>query len=97
MARRSQLETYMDILRAVSEGTTKPTRIMYRANLNWERLKECMNFLVREGLLSEESNRGAVCFSITPKGRDVLGYFRKIEGELFNKRTRLAEVYARYR
>jgi len=56
-----------------------------------------MTFLVREGLLTEESNRGAVCFSITPKGRDVLGYFRKIEGELFNKRARLAEVYARYR
>ena len=55
MTRRSQMEIYMDILRAVAEGRRRPTHIMYRANLSWARLRRYLNFLVKQGLLEEDA------------------------------------------
>jgi len=97
MTRRSQMEIYIDILKAVAEGKRKPTHIMYRANLSWTRLKKYLNFLMNQDLLQENLNDGAVVFSLTPKGKDVLGYFKKIEGGLYHK-TKIvpSEVYVQY-
>ncbi|MES0324359.1 MAG: winged helix-turn-helix domain-containing protein [Candidatus Bathyarchaeia archaeon] len=32
--RRSKLEIYLDVLKVIKEGTTKPTRIMYGATFH---------------------------------------------------------------
>lgn len=98
MARRSQMEIQMDILKAVAEGKQKPTHIMYRANLSWTRLKKYLDFLITQDLLTKNSTGGSLSFSLTVKGKDVLGYFRKIEGELYTKRkVRPSQVYVRYK
>ena len=88
----------MDILKAVAEGKQKPTHIMYRANLSWTRLKRYLDFLISQDLLSRDADGGALSFALTTKGKDVLGYFRKIEGELYHaKKVRPSEVYVRYK
>ena len=97
MTRRSQFEIYLDILKAVAEGKKKPTHIMYRANLSWTRLKKYLDFLISQGLLKETVNETSTTFSLTQKGRDVIGYYRRIERVLYPKKRILpAEVYAQY-
>jgi len=86
MTRRSKMEIYLDILRVVSEGNHKPTHIMYRANLSWERLKKYLKFLASQDLLISAQRNEGTRFEITEKGRELLKYFRKIEGMLYHKR-----------
>jgi len=92
------MEIYIDILKAVAEGKKKPTHIMYRANLSWTRLKRYLNFLATQDLLQESINEGTAVFSLTPKGKDVIGYFKRIEGELYHgKKPVPSEVYVQYK
>ena len=98
MTRRSQMEIYIDILKAVAEGKKKPTHIMYRANLSWTRLRKYIDFLISQDLLQERVNEGASAFTLTTKGKDVIGYFKRIEGELYTKKKALpSEVYVQYK
>ena len=98
MARRSQMEIYIDILKAVADGKRKPTHIMYRANLSWIRLRRCIDFLISQDLLQETITEGASVFVLTAKARDVIGYFRRIEGDLFTKNKAIpSEVYVQYK
>jgi len=98
MARRSQFEIYLDILKAVAEGKQKPTHIMYRANLSWTRLKKYLDFLIVQGLLKETVNESATIFTLTQKGKDVIGYYRRIEGVLYPRKKAIPpEVYVQYK
>jgi len=98
MTRRSQMEILIDMLRAVADGNHKPTHIMYRSNLSWSRLKKQLNFLMKQGMLvSEEGNDGTV-YKITRKGKEVLEYFKRIEGELYYRRMAIpTEVYINHK
>ena len=92
------MEIYIDILKAVAEGKKKPTHIMYRANLSWTRLKRYIDFLINQGLLQEGINDDASVFILTTKGKDVIGYFKRIEGELYTKNKAIpAMVYMQYK
>jgi len=98
MARRSQFEIYLDILKAVAEGKKKPTHIMYRANLSWTRLKKYLDFLISQDLLQETVNDSATVFSLTQKGKDVIGYHKRIEGVLYPRKNAIpSEVYVQYK
>ena len=92
------MEVLLDILGAVAEGRQKPTHIMYRANLHWKGLEKDLDLLVDQALLKETSDNGTLSFTITPKGKTVLEYFRKLEGRLYHKnRTIPYEVYIHHR
>jgi predicted transcriptional regulator len=98
MARRSQMEIYIDILKAVAEGKRKPTHIMYRANLSWTRLRKYIDFLISQDLLQERITEGASVFALTTKGKDVIGYFKRIESELYTKNKAIpSEVYVQFK
>lgn len=81
--RRSQLAVYLDVLRIIKEGTEKPTRIMYGANLSWIPLKKVLTSMISQGLITEieSSNKGdkrtKKTYKITQKGMNVLRYFDK--------------------
>ncbi len=77
----------MDILKAVTEGNEKPTHIMYRANLSWTRLQEYLDFLLRQDLIREVISDNSKTYSLTPKGKDALAYFSRVEGELYGKKS----------
>jgi len=97
MSRRSKMEIYLDILRVTSEGNSKPTHIMYRANLSWERLKKYLVFLDNQDLITSAERSDGIRYGITEKGREVLKYFRKIEGMLYQKRKVLpSEIVVHY-
>ena len=75
--KRSKLWIYIDILKAVSKGTQKPTRIMYRTNLSWKPLMSALDSLVEQGLIDRKENGTRTTYEITEKGRNVLRYFKE--------------------
>ena len=53
--RRTKFETMVDILRVSRQGALK-TQIVYRANLNYNRVDRYLRFLERNGLLEREGS-----------------------------------------
>ncbi len=80
--RRSRLETYGDILYAVSIGAEKPTHIMYKANLSWVVMKEYLKSLESFGLISCEEVNGNKIYHLSPPGFKVLQQFLDVKDEL---------------
>jgi predicted transcriptional regulator len=81
--RRSKLEIYLDVLKVIKEGTTKPTRIMYGANLSWNLVQGVLNSMVGQDLI-EEIDMSTSCdkrtnkvFQVTAKGDSVIRYFQR--------------------
>jgi predicted transcriptional regulator len=51
--RRSKLEMYVDILKVLAHrGPLKLTHVMYKANVNCSVLKEYLDFLIKQNLVS---------------------------------------------
>jgi predicted transcriptional regulator len=71
--RRSPMEMVCDILGVVSEGPTKPTHILYRANMSWRVLSSYLDFLLKRGLIEKEDQGGKrSVYTLTKKGRSIL-------------------------
>ncbi len=72
----------MDLLRAVKEGCSRPTPMMYRANLSWISLQTNIKTLIDGGMLRwVESGNRKMC-EMTEKGRTVLASYRVIKEEI---------------
>ena len=80
--RRSQLETRMDMLRAVHDGAEGPTQVMYKANLSWSALQENLTSLLTVGLLREEKFGSRRKYVLTEKGMEVLHNFDEIDEDI---------------
>jgi len=76
--KRSRLEIYLDVLRAIKKGVNKPTRIMYKTNLSWTPLQEILNSMISQGLIIKKENKNKRLYEITEKGLNVLRYFNKV-------------------
>jgi len=74
-SKRSKLEIYLDVLKAIRKGTHKPTRVMYRTNLSWRPLMEVLDSLAAQGLISVRDEDNHKVYEVTEKGRNVLNYF----------------------
>ncbi len=74
MVRRSRLEIYFDVLKALDRGVDKPTRLMYRANLSWSSLQETFETLLDGGFMAVEKTKKTKRYRITDKGRRALSY-----------------------
>jgi predicted transcriptional regulator len=81
--RRTKLEIYLEVLNIIKNGTRKPTRIMYGANLSWKPLQESLKSMVSQGFIieiDEQDNRDKrtnTTYEITQKGENVIRYFRR--------------------
>ena len=84
--RRSKLEIYLDVLKVIKEGTTKPTRIMYGANLSWKLLQGILSSMVAQDLIEEvdvsesRDKRTNKVYMVTTKGDSVIRYFDRAKG-----------------
>lgn len=83
-SRRSKFELALDLLNVIIDGETKPTRIMYKANLSWRSLNELLIPLVKNGLVEESviesPKKSRKRYEITGKGRNVVNYYRNLTG-----------------
>jgi predicted transcriptional regulator len=84
MKNRSKTEIVSNILDAANGGATK-TKIMYKAFLSYNQLKECLTILIANNLL--EYIDGTQTFKTTEKGLNFLKMHNEI-GELLQTNTK---------
>ena len=79
--RRSQLEMHLKILEILDHvGPLKLTHVMNKANVNCSLLKECLDFLTRQGLVEGKIiGEGRKVYAITQLGVKVLKQFRELK------------------
>ncbi|MCD6445597.1 winged helix DNA-binding protein [Candidatus Bathyarchaeota archaeon] len=78
---RSKVRIYVDILTSIMKhgGRSGPTKILYGANLSYDRLMKHLSQLIKLGLVEEEKEGENVFYKLTDKGRAFLLEFVKIE------------------
>ena len=78
------MEMICDILEVVSAGPTKPTHILYKANMSWKVLSSYLDFLTSSGMLDKEDQEGGKrsTYRLTTKGRKVLSLYDGLKGSL---------------
>ena len=92
-AKRSRLERYIDILRAVKEnGPLRRTHILYKANLAWGDLEDALGRLEDVGALRKVVGSSGVFYEITDSGSRFLSNFvavkESLEPELLSREPR---------
>lgn len=73
--KRSKMELYLEVLRAINRGVNKPTNIMYKCNLSWTNSREILNSLVEQNLVTVIENNNRRIYRITERGKKILEYF----------------------
>jgi predicted transcriptional regulator len=84
MKNRSRTEIVGNVLDAANGGATK-TKIMYKAFLSYNQLKECLTILIENNLI--EYIDGTQTFKTTEKGLHFLKMHNEI-GELLQTTTK---------
>ena len=92
-AKRSRLERYIDILRAVHEnGPLRRTHILYKANLAWGDLEDALGRLEDVGALRKVVGSSGVFYEITDSGSRFLSNFvavkESLEPEVLSRESR---------
>ena len=85
MKYRSRTEIVSNILDAANGGRATKTKIMYKAFLSYNQLKECLTILIENNLL--EYIDGTQTFKTTEKGLNFLKMHNEI-GELLQTNTK---------
>jgi len=92
-SRRSRFEIYVDVLNEIMNGSNKPTKIMYGANLSYKPLKDILQSLLDQGLIEEvderiKDKRTKIRYELTQKGVNVVRYYSKAKNliEIANPR-----------
>ncbi|HUK85862.1 MAG TPA: winged helix-turn-helix domain-containing protein [Candidatus Acidoferrum sp.] len=81
--RRSKLERYVDILNELANtGQLKLNQIMNKSNLNGTKLRDYLDFLIKQDLVEERTpKKNCIFFAITQRGLNVLRHFRELAQE----------------
>jgi predicted transcriptional regulator len=84
MMKRSQLEMCVDILEILAhEGPLNMMHVMHNANVNCSMLKECIDFLTKQGLVEVKfTGKERKVYAITQIGVTVLKQFRELKDVL---------------
>lgn len=72
------METLCDVLKIISMGISRPTRIMYKANLSWAKLQQAVETLERFNMVSKQSEGRHLHFNLTSKGIFVLKTYNEV-------------------
>lgn len=75
------MQVIADVLRVIENenGITKPTHILYKANLSHKLLKDHLNTLLQKGFVEVVIEKNRTYYKITDKGKKFINEFRKIE------------------
>lgn len=80
---RSRIRIYSDILQSVlEEGNAKPTRVLYKSNLSYDRLVKYLEELTSKGLVQEVHASDSRYYVITERGIKFLEEIKKAEAFL---------------
>ncbi|MCE4607631.1 MAG: hypothetical protein F7B61_01555 [Caldisphaeraceae archaeon] len=80
---RSRVKIYLDILESIEkEESARLTKIMYSANLPYDRLVKYIDELKTRGFIEEVKDNESRFFVLTEKGKVFIKEIRKIESFL---------------
>jgi predicted transcriptional regulator len=79
-SKRESFQITLDILKAIQMGKTKPTHIIYKANLSNQMLVEYMKDLLSNGFVVEKKNPKGRTYALTDKGRAFIKEYKLIQG-----------------
>ena len=90
--RRSKMETYCEIVKAVGSGAQRPTHIMYKANLSWSVMQEYITNLEGHGIINSSVVDGKKIFHLTQKGFGLLNKYLSLREDLSFNDTQVQNV-----
>jgi len=78
--KRGRLEIIHDILLAVQKknGRIKPTHLLYKSNLSYQRMNVYVDELIKKGLLDKDFVDKSKFFPLTNNGYQFLAEFKRI-------------------
>lgn len=76
------MEIMCDILEAISSGNERPTHILYKANISWKVLNNCMKTLLSQQLVTKEDDGKRDIYRLTDRGYAVLHLYRDLKTKL---------------
>ncbi len=86
--RRSPMEMVCDILGVLAEGPTKPTHILYKANMSWKVLSSYLDYLLNKGMVEKSGDEGKrIVYKLTTKGRSILDLYDDLRSSLAGNGT----------
>jgi len=78
--KRESLQVIHDILKAIQIGKTKPTHIMYKANLSHQMLEQYLKELISKGFITETKTPKGRTYTLTDKGYNYIKEYKLITG-----------------
>jgi predicted transcriptional regulator len=89
--RRSKLETCICILETLaSHGVQKITHLMQKDNVNYNVLKNILDFLVKQGAVEERLvGKNKIAYAITQHGLTLLKFFVNVNSVIYATETTL--------
>jgi predicted transcriptional regulator len=82
LMRRSHLEIFCDILRAIGSGADRPSTIMFKADLSWEVLQSYLRTLQSQNLIEASESDAKRTYRLSQKGYDILKQFVSIRKDM---------------
>jgi len=78
--KRGRLEIIYDILTAIQrkQGRIKPTHLLYKSNLSYQRMNVYVDELIRKGLVEKDFDDKSKFFLLTDNGYEFLSEFKRI-------------------
>lgn len=79
--KRGRLEIIYDILAAIQNkrGSIKPTHLLYKSNLSYQRMNIYLEELITKGLVAKDFDDNSKFFVLTDNGYRFLSEFRRIK------------------
>jgi predicted transcriptional regulator len=85
-ARRSTLDLFLAVLKAIRDGCDKPTRIMYACNMSWKPMKKMLKKVTEKGYVAEMeyngNKRSPKRYVISERGKNILRYFEEARDQI---------------
>ncbi len=78
--KRSRLDIIHDIMLAIQKrrGKIKPTHLLYKSNLSYQRMNAYLDELIEKGLVKKDFDDKNKFFILTDKGYNFLAEFQRI-------------------
>ncbi|MEM4267426.1 MAG: winged helix-turn-helix domain-containing protein [Candidatus Woesearchaeota archaeon] len=78
--KRDRMQIIHDILASIQKrgGKIKPTHLLYKSNLSYQRMNLYLDELIKKGLVAKDFDETGKFYVLTDKGYTFLAEFQKI-------------------